>query len=183
MREPSQYAHGVKIAHAQVWNELAAKYRLPFYLHNVCEACCACSLSTPTMNLNYSAHRTSWNIIRRQMLSDFCCSTACPDHRAGCAHVSPVPAQRSQRSWPFANYSRRNPECVSLGLGAVQPAQMFRRMKPRDCAVSALWPMECAFKGGFPDCVNLSEDFSLVAPCWRLLTWVSPAIYSRLWRG
>lgn len=45
-----------------------------------------------------------------------------------------------------ANYSLRNPECVALGLGAVQPTQMFVGMKPCDCAVSALWPTECAFK-------------------------------------
>lgn len=137
----------------------------PFYLHNVREACCcACSPSPPTMNLNYSARSTTWNIIRQRTLCDSAVPLPAPIRELAVLMSVPVVAQWSQRSWPFANYSPRNPECVSLGLGAAQPTQMFGRMKPCDCALSALWPMECAFK---EDCktVNFSEGFSLVAPC------------------
>lgn len=73
--------------------------------------------------------------------------TGWTNQRADCADVSCVPAQWSQRSWPFANYRLRNPECVSFGLrAAVRPTQMLMRMKRLDCVVSAPWPMECAFK-------------------------------------
>lgn len=41
-------------------------------------------------------------------------------------------------SRPYANYSLRNPECVSLGLRAVQPTQMFTGMKRCGCLVAAL---------------------------------------------
>lgn len=56
----------------KVGNRLAAKYRFPFFIYTMrAKACCACRVSRLTMNLNYSARRTTWNTIRRQMLSDF----------------------------------------------------------------------------------------------------------------
>ena len=65
------------------------------------------------------------------------------NQRLGRVDVSGILHRRSR---PFANYSLRNPECVSLGLGALQPTQMFTEMKCWDYIVAALWPLECAFK-------------------------------------
>lgn len=84
------------------------------------------------------------------MLSDFSFSFPTPslaNQKTNCADVSPAPARRSQGNWPLANYRLRNPERVSFGPRAsVRPTQMLMRMKQPNCMVSALWPMECAFK-------------------------------------
>lgn len=107
------------------------------------KACCACRVSRLTMNLNYSARRTSWNTIRQQMLSDFVLFHSVEPIGEPAVLMSVLSLLSRARG---ANYSLRNPVCVALGLGAAQPTQMFVGMKPCDCAVSALWPTECAFK-------------------------------------
>lgn len=79
-----------------------------------------------------------------------------------------------------ANYSLRNPERVALGLGAVQPTQMFVGMKTlRLCSVCTV-THGMRLQRGFSDCGNFSGDFSLVAPCCCLLTLVYPTMYCRL---
>lgn len=128
----------------KVGNRLAAKYRFAFFIYTMrAKACCACRVSRLTMNLNYSARRTGWNTIRQQMLSDFCAVPLRAPIGEPAVLMSVLSLLSGARG---ANYSLRNPECVALGLGAAQPTQMFVGMKPCDCAVSALWPTECAFK-------------------------------------
>lgn len=128
--ELSQCARWLKIAHSWIGNNLAAKWRLSFYLH-----CCAWSGSTLTANPYHTHLERAGNIIRWKMLTDFT--------------VLQSETWLSQPQWhplPFANYSLRNPECVSLGLGVAKPTQMFAGMKHCDYMVAALWPLECAFK-------------------------------------
>lgn len=126
----------------------------PFYLHNVCKACCAWSVSTLTVNADHAHLERTGNTLRWQMQTDF-----------------PVLQSETQlyrqRSRQFANYSLRNPECVSSGLRAVQPTQMFTGMKRCDYMVAALWPLECAFKGD-----SRAEYISL----WHHITDYSGAI-------
>lgn len=137
--EPSQRVHWFKIAHGYIRNNLAAKYRLPFYLHNVCEACCAWSVSTRAVNVDHAHLERAGNAIRWQirLISTF------HNQRLGRNDISGVLGRWGR---PFANYSLRNPQCVPFGLRAV-PTQMFTGMKCCDDMVAALWPLECAFKG------------------------------------
>lgn len=118
------------------------------------------------MNLNYSANIPHWN--QTWQLSDLAIFCPCTNRSAGPADVIPVAARRSRRSWPFANYRlRESRACFSLGLwAAVRPTQMLTRMKWRDCAVSALWPTECAFRVDSAGGVHFSEDFPPMPLCW-----------------
>ena len=173
--------HRVKIAHAWVWNNLVAKHRVPF-IYTMCARPAVHSLSTPTMNLNYSAnsaHRISWNIML------FFCSFPAPIREAVLLMPVLSPLSGARGAGLLLTIDWEIPSAFLLASGRLSgPHKCWWGWNGSTvrCLHCDLWNVPSKrilrlreFLRGFHSHGTVLNQ--------RVFTWAYPAIYSRLWYG